>query len=457
MTITLRTIAGWTGGQLVGEDVDRAVRGFSTDTRTLRRGELFIALRGDELDGHDFLAQALGKGACGAVVDRPDVLHGWPGVQVADTLQALGDLAHHFRWEQRLIPWIAVTGSNGKTTTREMLRRILRTRGTVAVPPRNYNNLIGLPLTILGAPEDAWAGLVEMGTNAPGEIARLTEIATPTISIVTNIGSAHLAGLDSEENVAREKATVFSRLPEDGLAILPAGSPYAGQLREQVTGLCATFGVEEPADLVAEDVQFDAEGVSFRARGVAFRLGLLGRHNVANCLAALLAADHLGVGLEESAEALQRMKPIDGRLQVLRMEHFTVINDAYNANPDSLRSAVDVMEAFDPSVRRVVVIGDMLELGERSRALHREAGLFLASKGIDVILAVGREAVPLAEAAASASARSVVRHFGTLAALLRKDERYVQPGDLILVKGSRGMHMEDVIKTLKAWQPSEPY
>jgi len=453
MTITLGTIADWTQGRLLTQDASREVRGFSTDSRVLQPGDIFLALRGPTFDGHDFRAQAVGKGACAAIVEREDALHGWPGIVVPDVLQALGRIAHRYRWQESLIPWIAVTGTNGKTTTREMVRCILAARGVVATPPKNYNNLIGLPLSILQAPRNAWAGVLEMGTNTPGEIDRLAEIATPTVGIVTTIGPAHLQGLGSILQVAREKACIFDRLPRDGLAIYPATCPYADILRQHIHVRAATFASQSPADLVAEDVHAGPDGLAFRVRGVPFQLNLLGRHNVGNALAALLATTHLGISLEDAAAALRRLQPVQDRLQVIETDHFTILNDVYNANPQSLQAALEVMDTFDPKRRRVVVVGDMLELGSESRALHREAGFALGNRGIDVILAVGKESIALAEGAASASAKTIVRHFRTVAAILRPDERYVKAGDLILVKGSRGMHLEHIVAALLKWQP----
>ncbi|MCX7934156.1 MAG: UDP-N-acetylmuramoyl-tripeptide--D-alanyl-D-alanine ligase, partial [Planctomycetota bacterium] len=222
MRLTAACLAEWAKGHLFACDPNREVLGISTDSRTILPGQAFVALKGERCDGHDFIAEAMQKGAALAIVQRPEALANRPGIIVANSLQALGEIAHRFRWQQPLIPWVAVTGSNGKTTTRCMIAHLLRSRGSVAEPPANFNNLVGLPLTILKRPDDAWVGVLEMGTNAPGEIAQLTRIATPTIAVITSIGPAHLEGFGTVEAVAQEKSAIFERLPNDGLAIYPA-------------------------------------------------------------------------------------------------------------------------------------------------------------------------------------------------------------------------------------------
>jgi UDP-N-acetylmuramoyl-tripeptide--D-alanyl-D-alanine ligase len=450
MLVTAEKIADWAQGRLAAEPKLEAT-GFSTDSRTLNEGEAFVAIRGLNFDGHDFIQDAFEAGASLAIVSDEGALRGKPGVVVHDTVKALGDMAHRHRWSPPLIPWLAVTGSNGKTTTRAMISLILTRRGTVASSPRNYNNYIGLPLSILSRPDDAWVGVLELGTSSRGEIARLTEISTPTVGIITSVSNAHLEELGTLEAVAEEKACIFDRLPHDGLAIYPVDDPYVEILRKHISVRGASFGIGKNADMVAENVHTGLEGVSFTVRGVKIKLPLLGLHNVRNCLAALLAVEHMGISLSDAAESLRKVQPVSGRLELIHTPYHTILNDVYNANPASLKAAVDVMDSFGG--RRVIIIGDMLELGGKSKILHRDAGLYMAKKGIEVILAVGKMSLTLAEAAANANSRSIVRHFRNVQAILRKDEHYVQPGDVILVKGSRGMQMEKIISTLLTWEP----
>lgn len=453
MRLTLGLIAEWAKGRLTRNDPNRAVTGVSTDSRNVQPGELFVALKGPTFDGNAFAAEALKRGAAAALVQREDVLDGGIGIIVPDTLAALGDLAHRYRWHPPLLPWIAVTGSNGKTTTREMIARLLSLRGPVAVPMKNFNNQVGLPLSILARPEDAWIGVLEMGTSAPGEIDRLCRIATPTVGLVTGVAPAHLAGLGSPEGVAAEKASVFERLPHDGVAIYPAHDMFAGILASRVRGPRATFAVEKPADMVAENVRTGKSGVDFRVRGIEFHLPLFGVHNVSNCLAALLAVEHFGVKLPEAAEALRKFPPVHDRLELIETEHLAILSDVYNANPGSLAAGVAAMETI-PAPRRVVVVGDMLELGPHSAEIHRETGRLLTRRKVDAILAVGSECVALAEGAAGTRATGLVRHFRTVPALIRAFDEYLKRGDLVLVKGSRGMKMETVVEALRGWEPS---
>ncbi len=451
MRLDLATVAEWTGGRLVG---DRSVKvlSASVDTRTLGAGALFVALPGEHFDGHDYVGAAREAGATAALVMREAALAGLPGVVVNDPLTALGQLAHRFRWSQPLIPWVAVTGSNGKTTTREMLVRILRAKGPVAAPIKNFNNLIGLPLTVLGRPDDAWIGVLEMGTNHRGEIQRLTDIAMPTVAVVTSVAAAHLEGLGTVQDVAHEKACIFTRLPHDGLAVFPGDDEHAHLLRQRVHGRAATFSLTPgKGELVADEVGLDRGGLHFKIKGVPFDLPLLGLHNVRNALAAVIAAGHFGVGLEDAAKALAKFTPVPQRLELIDTGCLHIIDDTYNSNPGSLKAAADTLAQL-PALRRVAVIGDMLELGEGSRNQHRDVGRYLATLSLDMILAVGPETLSLAESAAQAQARTVVRHFRTAPALLMELKRLLKPGDLVLVKGSRGMHLERIVRDLRSFR-----
>lgn len=448
MDLDLRTVAEWTGGRMSGENVKFSA--VCTDSRKLTADSLFVALKGENFNGEKFIDAAFLAGAAGVLTSSADALDGRPGVVVPDTLFALGNLAHQYRWQRYLIPWAAVTGSNGKTTTRGLLAHILRAEGKVLEPEANFNNLLGLPLTILRNDWETKFGVLEMGTNAPGEIRRLAEIATPTVAVLTGTAAAHLQGLGSVEGVAREKAEIFSLLPNDGLAVYPADNPFVNIFREKIPNGVrhATFAVGAPADLSASEVTADDQGCRFTAGGQRFFLPLLGVHNISNCLAALLAARHFGVDFARAAEALATFKAVDARLQVIRHGGVTVINDAYNANPESMRAAAKVLLNF-PAKRRLMVAGDMAELGVRSAELHAEMGKWLSREGLDVILAVGKEALALAENAHAQNARQVIRYFPSVLSLLGHLKTSVQPGDVILVKGSRVMGLERVVSALK--------
>jgi UDP-N-acetylmuramoyl-tripeptide--D-alanyl-D-alanine ligase len=431
----------------------RQIVGVSSDSRTIKPGELFVAITGLNQDGHRFIRSAVQAGAAATMVERSNTVpHDMPEILVKNTLDALGRIANGYRWRPPLIPWVAVTGSNGKTTTRELLALMLQTRGKVRTSQRNWNNSIGLPLSMMSPPDDAWAAILEMGTNHPGEIAHLREIAVPTVGIVTSTGASHLEGFGSLRAVVMEKAAIFGWLPQDGLAIYPAYDPNHDILRAGVVHNHATFSLDDtPADLSARDISLSAEGSSFLVEDVRVNLPLLGVHNISNFLAALLAARYLGIELETAAAAVARAKPVPGRLQCLvSPAGIQVINDSYNANPDSMLAAIDVLMDI-PASRKIAVLGDMLELGEESRRLHREVGLEAAIMGVDAIFATGSESVAMAEAA-QANAHIIVRHFPSHEALWTSLRNFVRPGDLFLVKGSRGMHMERLVNELMEWR-----
>ena len=454
MNITLAEIASWCGGAVVPATAGGvAVTGVSTDSRTIGEGELFVAISGLNQDGHKFIRYAAAEGARAAVVEKPSLTpSGLPYITVANTMEALGRIARGYRWRPPLIPWIAVTGSNGKTTTRELLSLMLQSRWKVRTSQRNWNNFVGLPLSMLGPPDDAGAAVMEMGANHPGEIARLREICVPTIGIVTSTGASHLEGLGSRRGVAAEKSDIFGWLPEDGLAVYPADDRNADVLAAAVVHRSATFSLAGEADLVARNIRLSVAGSAFEVGGMEVRLPLLGRHNVRNFLAAALAARHLGVGFEESALAVARARPVAGRLQVvITPAGLNVVNDSYNANPDSTRAALEIFMDL-PEGRKIAVLGDMLELGGDSRRLHRDIGLLAGMSGLDALFATGPESVIMAEAAQS-NAHILVRHFRSLDALWLSLRDYVAAGDWILVKGSRSMKMERVVNELADWSP----
>ncbi|MDR1520715.1 MAG: UDP-N-acetylmuramoyl-tripeptide--D-alanyl-D-alanine ligase [Planctomycetota bacterium] len=455
MDATLAELAKWCGGRIDPPEAGATrVRGVSSDSRTIKAGELFVAINGLNLDGHRFVRFAAGAGAVAAVVEsRQSDAGGMPQIIVGNSLKALGDIANGYRWKPPLLPWVAVTGSNGKTTTRELLSLILGTRGKVRASKRNWNNFIGLPLSMLGEPDDAQAAVMELGASEPGEIVRLRAICVPTVAVVTSTGDTHLEGFGSSLEVAREKAEIFRWLPQDGLAIFPADDPNADALRAAVPGRMETFSlIGGPAGAVAADIRPTASGYEFTVDGVKVVLPLLGRHNIGNCLAAMLAARHLGVPFDRAAEALKGAKPVAGRLQSqVTPAGLHVINDSYNANPSSVMAGLDVLAEM-PEGRKIAVIGDMLELGTESRRLHREVGLAAGLTDIDVLFTVGHESAAMAEAA-QVNVRIVVRHFPSIEALWLALEKILAPGDWVLVKGSRGMLMERVVGQLLDWFP----
>ena len=424
--------------------------GVATDTRTLRKDTLFVALRGEQFDAHAFLASAAEAGARAALVehipdDAPDTLHYYV---VDDTLVALGRLANARR--RRLgARVLAITGTNGKTTTKEMTRAVLASRYRVHATTGNLNNLVGTPLTVLSAPEDTEALVVEVGTNAPGEIARLRDMVEPDAAIITGVGAGHLEGLGTFEGVLFEKTALIERLPEDGVALVADSPPElparAVMLRQDVR----IAGLSERAhpDLRAEDVTLDDEGrASFRWLGLDVALPVRGRHNVSNALLALGIAVEWDVGPAEAIAALARVELPSMRMDVRRIGELRVIVDCYNANPASVRAAGDLLESMPRGGGRVAVLGSMLELGSGSGALHEEAANEMLARDVDLIVATGEFA-----AAFRALERPGVRIIAQSDPLRAWEEleEHLRGDEVVLLKGSRGVALERLLPLLE--------
>ncbi len=455
MDLTLAEVAAWCDGTVEPPAAaSLRVKGVSTDSRTIQPGELFVAIDGLNMDGHRFVKFVPAAAGVAAVVQKkPGDCGPLPLILVEDTLTALGKIATGYRWHPPLIPWVGITGSNGKTTTRELLSLILSSKWKVRVSKRNWNNFIGLPLSMLGEPADADVAVMELGTNHPGEIARLREILVPTVGVVTSTGQSHLEGFGSAQAVAREKGDIFGWLPPDGMAIFPADDPNTNVLSAAAPHGKLTFSTTgEKADVMAENIRVGHEGSTFTVQGTEVRLPLLGRHNISNCLAAMTAARHLGIGFAEAAKALTRAKSVAGRLQATKTPSgLTVINDTYNANPDSVMAALEVLANF-PGKRRIMVLGDMMELGPDSAKLHAEIGTQAGMAELDALFCVGQMTENTA-VAAQVNARIVVRLFTSAEALWMSLKEFLRAGDVVLVKGSRGMLMERVANHLLDWFP----
>jgi len=455
----LEEIARATGGCIVSGEPGVSASGVSIDTRTLAPGEAFLAIRGERFDGHDFLAEARARGAACAVIEGDrlerarEATGGMPLVVVGDTVAGLGALAASVR-DGSTIPWIAVTGSAGKTTTKELAAAALGAFGPALRARASFNNRIGVPLTILGLCAEHRTAVVELGTSAPGEIAPLARLVRPTVAVVTNIGCAHLEGFGTLQAVAHEKAELVRALPENGTAILPAACEHSAILRDAARGHIVTFGFEEHADVRAEYVRVLDDGTSrFGAGGVEFRLNLVGRAGVLDALAALAAAEAVGVRRQDAARLMAEVAPLPLRCRVIRAGGLTVLADCYNANPLSFDAALDAWQAVSAGARAWVVAGDMRELGAEAGALHEALGAKIARAGAAALLAVGEFAGNILHGAAQVGmpARSIIeaRHAqdaaGIVAALARA-------GDVILVKGSRAVGLELVVEALVACQ-----
>jgi UDP-N-acetylmuramoyl-tripeptide--D-alanyl-D-alanine ligase len=452
---TVQDIVRATQGALVAGDLGIPVTGVSIDSRSLAVGEAFFAIRGHRLDGHGFLADAAARGAACLIVHAlpDDVPANVPLVLVEETTQALGRLAawHRGRFP---IPVVAVTGSNGKTTTKELAAGVMATRWTVLKPERSFNNQWGLPLTLLQLGPEHQAAMLEIGTNAPGEIAALSALAQPTVGIVTTVAAVHTEFLGSLDGVREEKAGLVRALGADGVAVLNADDPRVAGMARDTRARVLTYGRDRQAHVrvVGEPVD-DARGLVFtlESGGASeeITLGLAGRHNVTNALAAAAAGVALGFSLADIARGLAAVPPVAGRCVWRQAGAVSILDDTYNASPVSVRAALDAVNAHRRGRRVIVVLGDMLELGAITDEAHREVGRAVAALPADEFVGLGR-ATQLAVEAAKDAGLSEARHLTTFEDTVAHLLKRLTAGDVVLVKGSRGMRMERVVDALVA-------
>lgn len=450
--LSLERIASVTRGVLHGGDGRRTALRISTDSRDVQAGDLFLCLEGPRFDGHAFAARALAAGAAAVLAHRrlPDAE---PVILVHDTrdaLLALGRAARDARPEEVGPLVVGITGTNGKTSTKELVAAALRSALPTVASRRSFNNAIGVPLTLLEADGGTGAIVVEIGTNAPGEIAQLASVVRPQIAIITNIGAGHLAGLGSLEGVRQEKGCLLDALVGRRLSILNADDPSHAALRERAPGPVVSFGNAPDAHVRATDVRCDGNGTRFLVGGRhEVGLRLLGRHAVSNALAALACACAVGVPMDRAIAALAAVASPPGRLAVRRLGDITLIDDTYNSNPGSFAAAVQTVAELQLPGRLVVVVGDMLELGSASSELHRAAGRGLGAARPALVVAVGEHApdllAGLREAGVPARATRACRDVEEAGAALGAELR---GGDVVLLKGSRGVQLDQLVARL---------
>ncbi len=461
MELRAEEIRTATNGTLLQGNPEAVLRGVSNDSRRIAPGELFVPLSGSNCDGHFFIADAFSRGADASFIQRQHPLGAGLRerfaekvlIEVADPLHALGDLAH--AWRQKFtIPVVAITGSNGKTTTKEMTWQIVSQKLSALKNPGNWNNLIGLPLSLLQLGQHHQVAILEMGMSARGEIQRLAEIAAPVIGVITNVGPAHLEHLITIENIMAAKGELFAALRPEGIAVVNQDDERVVSLAKTTRARVVTYGLRagdvrgilSPTSS-GEETLFN---LTIQGKEITIMLPLPGGMFLSNALAAAAVGHALHLPLEDVKQGLEDFKPMPGRMERIQMCGVTIINDAYNANPVSMEGSLRVLASVKNATRKIAVLGDMLELGEQAVALHRQAGYCAAQLGIDYLFLYGSFAAAVAEGArAGALVEQHILIHTTKEELAEHLEQIMKHGDWILVKGSRSMGMEQVIALLR--------
>ena len=438
--------------QAKSPDGGQPITGISIDSRTVQPGDLFVAIRGERFDGHDYVAQAFQQGAAAALVDQPLRNEERPCLLVKDTLLALGQWARHVR-QQTGYRVVGITGSVGKTTTRHMIAHVVGQQHASWQAPKNFNNAIGLPLTLLTAPTGTAVVVAELGCNRPGEIAYLADIAQPDIAVVTHIAPAHLEGFGTVAAIAEEKLSIASGLRQQGTLVLGVDSPPLRKAAQtEARQNTVTFGLSEEATIRANHIRYQPTGSTFTLENTPIALPLPGPGNVRNALACWGVCQALGMALTDFQSAIATLAPVAMRLESLQLGTLTVLSDCYNANPASMANALEAVQHIDPSGarRRVFVCGDMAELGPTAEAIHADLGTAIADAGIDLVIAVG----PLAAVAANAAQAQAPDPIATVCLpdvhkTCQELASRVKDGDIVLVKGSRSARLELAVGKLE--------
>ncbi len=459
INMVVSEIINATDGKLVLGSPSSRFTSISTDTRSLQKGDMFFALEGVNYDGHNFVEQAVLNGAAGVVVSsRKNVEYSSISrfekkilIEVTDTLKALGDFAKFYRGSLQT-KFITVTGSNGKTTTKDMIYHVLRNFNSVSRSRKSFNNYIGVPLTIFDVDTTKDFCVVEMGTNAPGEIRRLSEIIFPNYAVLTNITYSHLEGLGSIEGVMNAKAEFIDNMAEGGVLITNADDDWCNRIANRFKGEVISFGFNNKADIKASNVKRKGTGFVFTINGsIDVDLPILGKHNVYNALAAMAVCEAVGISTEIVCD-----KFVDFKLPSMRMEKhvfgdIVVINDGYNSNPSSMTAALEELSQLDLPGRKILICGDMLELGNYTEKLHKEIGVKVANQNIDLLWTVGPFSRFVADSAvASGMSRDKIRKCETSKEVCSFVASQLRKGDTILIKGSRKIKLECVFRQIES-------
>jgi UDP-N-acetylmuramoyl-tripeptide--D-alanyl-D-alanine ligase len=449
-------VASLVRGKIISGKPDCLIKNISTDSRTIKKGDFFIPLKGENLDGHHFIEKALAKGATGALFEKGKFLVKEQIsallIEVDDTLKALQRLANG----ERLLlgaKVIAVTGSTGKTTTKDMLFASLSRSFSVTSAPKNFNNEIGVPLTLLKADKNTEIIISELAMRGLGQIKELAEIVKPDIGIVTNVGEAHLEFVGSLKAVALAKAELLQEIPEHGLVILNADDKWTNFLRQNCVAPVITVGLNK-ADISANQITFDEFGraaftITSKTGSIRVKLPILGRHNIYAALIATAVSLQLGMKLEEIKQGLESVCLTEGRLDLLIGKSGQIIlNSSYNANPMSVRASVEALKMIKKAQRHIAVLGDMLELGLNEDRYHKEIGRFVAEKGVDYLITIGDLGQLIAKAAIDFGMNGRVKHCQSVKEAQKVIVKLVQSTDAVLIKASRAMHLESLVEAL---------
>jgi len=455
--LTVKEVIRAVRGKLICGSQQGEISGVSIDSRTIKKGEIFFALKGERFDGHDFLQEAIEKGAKAAVVSKKKKFAAKIAIiRVSHTLTALQELAKFYR--QKFNPVVVgITGSNGKTTTKDMLKAFLLSKYRVVATPGNYNNIVGLPLTIFEISPETEFLVLEMGANHAGEIKRLAEISLPQMGVITNIGATHLQFFRCISNVLSAKMELVQLLPPQGKIVLNIDDLHLRSQFKKIKREIITFGINPQADVRANNVIVNSPGekerLSFSVYAgrdrKEFDLYCLGRYNIYNALAAISVAKQFGISLSLMVDVLRKFKFPKLRMEKLRYGEVTIVNDAYNANPTSVKAVLSEFISFFPSRRKIVVLGDMLELGRMSRKFHEEIGKIVATSPIYSLITIGEDAGFIAQAAGKwGMEKNNIFSFKDKKFASKKLKELLKPKDAVLIKGSRKMGLEEVTEYL---------
>jgi UDP-N-acetylmuramoyl-tripeptide--D-alanyl-D-alanine ligase len=460
LSISLNELLKVTGGKLWNDNKGNQTiaRGVSIDSRTIKKGNLFVAIPGERFDGHQFVLEAAKKGASLVIMSKEKInplekkkLNKIPVVLVEDTKKALREIAawHRNKFE---IPTVAVTGTNGKTTTKDMIAEVLSSKFKVLKSIKSYNNLVGVPLTLFELDQDTQVLVMELGMSSPGEIGILTKIAKPNLGVITNIAPAHLESLESLEKIAQAKFELLDNMPSPYTAVLNADDEFLAKKIKELKEKTISFGIKNKADFKADELTTsDAGHVGFKVNGkLNINLKLLGEHNVYNALAAFAVGSLLGVDELKIKESLERYTPTELRMELVRIGNIRVLNDSYNANPVSMEKALKTLKQIKSEGRKIAVLGDMLELGEKTFDYHFELGRSVVESGVDLLLTVGKLSFAIGQGAKEyGMSPEKIFAFDNNEKVSSYLVENVKAGDLVLIKGSRKMKLEEVVLSLK--------